>query len=100
MKLVNLFWGSFFIFFGLLWINNYFNFIEISFSEYIGIWPILFVFIGLIILNFSKIINIIMTTASSLLVAIIVIGFFQEANDLNININLDNKCSPKIWYNP
>lgn len=92
MKLSNLFWGSLFISFGILWTNYYFDIIHINFEGIESYWSVLFILIGLIILKLSKVINVFTTILASLFITMMLIGFLQSNDDLDININWNTGC--------
>jgi|GEM_PF-3405642 len=96
MKLSNLFWGSLFISFGILWINYYFDIISINFEGIESYWSVLFILIGLIILKLSKVINVVSTIIASLFISLMLIGLLQSNDDLDININWNTGCVSEI----
>jgi hypothetical protein len=77
-KYNQIFWGTFFVLLGVLFLIDQINPLNLSFSHYKHYWPVFLIAIGLFYLNLPKFLKIIISGTSGLLFGLMVFSFFNN----------------------
>ncbi|MBM2813751.1 MAG: hypothetical protein HW421_513 [Ignavibacteria bacterium] len=77
MKPSGIFWGSLLIFLGAFFLLSNFNICRIEFSHISDYWPLLLIIWGASLLKIPILIKNILASASALLLALLIMGFFS-----------------------
>jgi hypothetical protein len=86
MKNSSIFWGIFFLSLGIYFLLERFGIIKFQFGEWVNVWPLFLIFLGLSFLSIPKVVKLILTGLSALVLTIFLIGLCS------------NFCCPFNWF--
>jgi len=95
MKYKNIFWGVFFIFLGIFWLLKVFSVISFHWCDVLKLWPLIFIWIGISLLQIKDWIKLLLNILT-LLIGLVIL-FYSPHFYINSNIGCSEKQRSFIY---